>query len=492
MTSAPSSRASRRGRSAPSAVAEDGRARLTFVTDPLRVLLSLLTIVTISRVHLHYPILAALRPVLLLSVIAIGYAFLQPSSLTRTNVLNLWPMRVVTAFGVLACLSAPFGISLGNSASFILDSYAKTVAYAFLIALSVRNARDLYTYVWAFVISCGILSFFAVFVFGLESAVAGGSSLNARLGELYTYDSNDLGVLLMMGLPLTFLLLFVDRGIKRWLLFVNLVGISVAMARSGSRGGFLGLVAVAIATLFFANGVSVFKRTLLLGGGALALSVSAPAGYWEQMATILTPKADYNYSSVDGRNALMKRGLGYMREYPVFGIGIWNFAKAECTISPKIQTREGNEAIRCIAPHNSLVQAGAELGVPGLLLWVTLCIGLVVAPLRLRRRLPSSWRKGAPGERFLYAATSFFPVAAAGFIVTSFFVTFAFADPAYLMAALLTGLYIAVAARISSSQSVHQPATANRESSAAGSPGWRVRKSARRMAPSSPAWSATN
>lgn len=490
MTSALSSRASRRGRAAPSAVADDGRARLALVTDPLRGLLSLLTIVTISRVHLHYPILAALRPVLLLSVVAIGYAFLQPSSLTRANVLNLWPMRVVTAFGVLACVSAPFGISLGNSGSFILDSYAKTVAYAFLIALSVRNARDLYTYVWAFVISCGILSFFAVFVFGLESAA--GPSLNARLGELYTYDSNDLGVLLMMGLPLTFLLLFVDRGIKRWLLYVNLVGISVAMARSGSRGGFLGLIAVAVATLFFANGVSVFRRTLLLFGGAIALALSAPSGYWAQMATILKPKADYNYSSVDGRNALIKRGFGYMREYPVFGIGIWNFAKAECTISPKIQSREGYEAIRCIAPHNSLVQAGAELGVPGLILWIALCTGLVVAPLRLRRRLPSSWRKGAPGEKFLYAATSFFPVAAAGFIVTSFFVTFAFADPVYLMAALVTGLYIAVAARLGVTQPFHHPAMGNRESSEAGSPGWRVRRSARRMALPSPAWSATN
>jgi O-antigen ligase len=182
-----------------------------------------------------------------------------------------------------------------------------------------------------------------------------------------------------------------------------------------------------------------------------------------------------------------------MRDRPVFGIGIWNFAKAECSISPKIESLSGGEAVRCTAPHNSVVQAGAELGVPGLLLWVALCIGLVVAPLRLRRRLPSSWRKGAPSEKFLYAATSFFPVAAAGFIVTSFFVTFAFADPVYLMAALLTGLYIAVAARNGASQPFYRPAMGNQEPALA-SPGWRVRRSARRMAhPSrSPAWSATN
>jgi hypothetical protein len=453
-------------------------AGLKLVGDPLRVLLSLLTVVTISRVHLHYPVLAALRPVLLLSICAIGYAYLHPKSISHTQTFKLWPMRLVALLGVLACCSAAFGISLGNSAQFILDSFSKTIAYAFLIAVSVRSVRDLYTYVWAYVVSCGILAFFAVFVFQLET----GGNLPARLGELYTYDSNDLGVLLMIGLPLTLLLLFVDKGLKRWLLLVNLVGISAAMARSGSRGGFLGLVAVGVATLFLANGVSTAKRVFLLAAASVTLTLAAPPGYWDQMATIMSPKKDYNYSSIDGRNALIQRGIGYMMKYPVFGIGIWNFAKAECTISTKVETRARNEALRCTAPHNSFVQAGAELGVPGIAIWISLLVGLVVAPLRLRRTLPRSWRRGTGAERFLYASMSFFPVAMCGFAATGFFVSFAFADPIYLMAGLEAALLTVTRAQLSESRP-ESSIIAN--APLRGAPGWRVARSARRFIPSS-------
>jgi O-antigen ligase len=329
--------------------------------------------------------------------------------------------------------------------------------------------------VWSFVLSAGILSFFAVFVFKLEPSFGDYS----RLAELYTYDSNDLGVLLMIGLPLTLLLLIVDRGIKRWLLAANLILISAAMARSGSRGGFLGLVAVAIAGLVLVNGVSVAKRTSVLIVAMIALAFAAPPGYWKQMGTILAPKADYNYSSVDGRTALIKRGLGYMAGRPNFGIGIWNFAKAECTISPKIE--DPSIGVKCIAPHNSVIQAAAELGVPGLIAWPSLLIGLLIGPLRLRRKLPPAWRRSTNDLRFLYASTTFFPIAMCGFAVTSFFVTFAFADPIYLMAGLTTGLYAVVRAQLAAeSGATPVAAVASRRGRFEG---WRVKRSEQRLIP---------
>src|SRR5437868_4329490 len=163
---------------------------LALMRDPLRIALFVLTILNVSRVHEHYPVLAKLRPGLLLVVASVGYAYLNPRYLTRVNVLTLWPTRIVAILGVLACCSAAFGISLGGSATFILDSYVKTLAYAFLIAVSIRRLRDLYTYIWAYVISCGILAFFSLFVFGISK---GSGSYVARLSHLYTYDANDLG-----------------------------------------------------------------------------------------------------------------------------------------------------------------------------------------------------------------------------------------------------------------------------------------------------------
>jgi O-antigen ligase len=293
---------------------------------------------------------------------------------------------------------------------------------------------------------------------------------------LYTYDSNDLCVVMMMGLPLTLLLLTIERGTKRWFLVLTLIGISVTMARSGSRGGFLGFVAVAGAALILAKGVSASRRLSVFAAALIALAVGAPPGYWKQMGTILSPKEDYNYSDRDGRKAVMERGIGYMAQFPIFGLGIDNFPRAECTISPKIASLRINGPMRCTPPHNSYIQAGAELGVPGLLIWVSLVIGGIFAPLRLRRRLPKSWHRGTQSQRFIYGATSFFPLAMIGFAVPSFFVSFAWMDTVYLMAALLTGLYIAtrVQFREEDSNGSGRPLRIDSPGAVAG---WRVRQS---------------
>jgi O-antigen ligase len=447
--------------------------KLTIVRDPLRFLLFMLTILTISRVHQHYSLLAKLRPGLLLIAAATGYAFLNPRALTRGNVLRYWPMLLVAVLAILSCLSVAFGISLGGSASFILSTYSKTIAYAFLLAISIRHARDLFTFVWAYVIACAILTYFSIFVFGLSS---GGANDLARLGELYTYDSNDLGVVLMIGFPLTMLLFTVERGPRRLFLLLTLVGISASMARSGSRGGFLGFMTVCAASAFLVNTVTPARRLSILAGALLVLAVGAPPGYWKQMGTIMTPSEDYNFSSGEGRRALAQRAAGYMAAYPVFGLGIGNFGRAECTISTKALSRI-NGPLKCSAPHNSYLEAGTELGPAGLLLWSALVIGGILGPLRLRKRLPSVWRTGTPTERFIYSATSFFAIAIVGFAVTSFFVSFAWLDPIYVMAAFLTGLYVATRAyRVEAGAfAIRPPIPPPRSKTARG---WRVRRSA--------------
>jgi O-antigen ligase len=335
--------------------------------------------------------------------------------------------------------------------------------------------------VWAYVISCGILVYFSLFVFRISKASI---SYVARLDHLYMYDSNDLGVVMMVGLALTLLLLIVARGIPRWFLVLNLIGISATMARSGSRGGFLGLVVMGAAALVLVKSVSVSRKISFLAVALLALAIGAPAGYWKQMGTLLEPKDDYNYSTVDGRRAVAERGLGYMIKYPLFGLGISNFSRAECTISPKLQDLARTGPIRCTAPHNSYIEAGAELGVPGLIAWITLLVGGIVAMLRMRRRLPPSWRRGSDAQRFLYGATTFFPLALIGFAVTAFFVSFAWLDPLYLMSAFVAGWYIAVRCQISApngQNAVGVPSSADR---ARRTPGWRVTRSTQRLASS--------
>jgi O-antigen ligase len=413
------------------------KARSLFAMDPLRLSLFLLTVVTVSRIHQHFSILAKVRPALLLFAFAAGYALLNRRSLATGDLFKTWPAKAVIGLFVLSCVGAPFGISLGGAATYALTAYSKVIVYALLLIVAIRGVRDLALFVWAYVVASAILVWMALFLFDLRSAY--GSNI-MRLSDLYTYDANDLGLVLMVGLPLALLIL--QTGTKKIKLISGLVvlGIGLTVARTGSRGALVGLIGVGIALLFGLKRVSVPKRLGFVAVLVLGLFAAAPQGYWEQMSTLLNPTQDYNYYDIDGRRAVSKRGFGYMFQYPIFGVGIDNFGKAEAYISDKAKNHVPGTGLRWTAPHNSWAQAGAELGIPGLLLWGGLVLGGAVSARRLRRRMPPQWEFGTFEERFLYFSTIYLPISFVAFAVTCTFVSFAYLDPLYILAALLAGV----------------------------------------------------
>jgi O-antigen ligase len=431
----PRPQAGRRAR--PGLTLPDG---LRIERDPLRLSLFFLMIITVSRIHQHWKLLGRLRPALVLAALTGLYAYLNPRFIAPQGLLRTWPARVVAAIAVWACLSVPFGISLGGSAVFILEEFSKTLLFAFLLIVSVRRASDLYTFVWAYVISTGILAYFALFVFGISKK--GGEAY--RLSNLYTWDANDLGVIVLIGMALT-LVTFQTAG--KWgkvLSGAILLGIGATIARSGSRGAFLGVIVTAFALLVLVKSVPLPKKLAFVTAALVALAVWAPPGYWVQMKTIFNPKDDYNWSSQEGRKQVALRGMEYMFSRPIFGVGIHNFWRMECLEGEKVQRRKVGRGIRCTPPHNSYVEAGSELGIPGLLLWSGLIFGGIVAMIGLRQRLPAGWRTGDQEEQFLFRMTQYMIVALIGFAVTSFFLSFAWVDPVYILAAFMSGLYVSV------------------------------------------------
>lgn len=411
--------------------------------DLFRIFLFFLTIVTISRIH--EPLgLRSLRPALVLAAGSLAYAVLRPQVVYWKGLLQYWPARVIAALAVVACLSAAFGISLGASATFMLEEYSKVLVFTALLIVAFRGASDVRLIVAAYVISAGILVYFALFVFALSATNTG----MMRLDNLYTYDANDIGLVLLVAVPLALWLVGTMNGRGKGLIVVLLLGIGAAVARSGSRGTFVGALALGLSLLFFVRHLSLQRRLLIAGVISLGLLATAPSGYWEQMKTLLNPKDDYNWSSVDGRRQLALRGLGYMWDHPVFGIGLGNFPRAEGMISEKAMTHLPGTGIRWTPAHNSYVQVAAELGLTGLLLWCSLVVGGIVGMARLRRRLPRHWARGDPEQRFLYAATMYLPAAYVAFAVPAAFLSFAYRDPIYVLSALFCGVYAAVHRRL--------------------------------------------
>jgi len=448
-TSGPTGRLRRGGsKSAAGARPAPWRAAFALPRDTFHLALVALTIVTVSRVHQALGPLSAVRPALLLFIFAVGCVLLKPSLVRSDLLFRTWPPKVLVGLGVMACISVPFGISMGGSAMFILTEFSKVLVFGLFLMAAIRRSGDLRIFVWAYVISCGILVGFAMFGFGLSTVAGSGV---ARIQGLYTYDSNDLGLVLMVGLPLT--ILTMQTALTRRARVVSgaiIAGTGVAVALSGSRGAFLGLVCVGLALLFVLKQIPLVKRVGFVLAVGVALVIAAPPGYWEQMQTITNPTADYNWDARYGRRQVWLRGLGYFAGNPITGIGAGNYGRAEGTISAPAQNFENRvgERLKWSVAHNSFVEVLAEMGLPGFLLWSSLVFGGMISLVRLRRRLPYAWARGDPEQRFLYEATIYVPIALIGFASTAFFVSFTYQDPIYILAAFVAGIHVAVRDRV--------------------------------------------
>ncbi len=415
--------------------------------DGLRLSLFLLVVINVSRVHQAVDLIAKMRPGLTLVFLAGAIAVLRPRMANTAGLFKTTEAKLIGALFILSCVSAVAGISLGNSARFILERYVKVVIAAFLLLAGIRHVRDLYTLIFSYVVGSGILAYMAIFVFKLSK---NRGSETARLSDLYSFDANDIGVVLLVGLPLALLIAQHSTGIRKWFSIAVVVAIGVSCARSGSRGTLVGLVGLGAVLLVALKTVPVWKRAVFVGVVTMALVIAAPPGYWEQMKTIVGLKEDYNWTSKDGRKELILRGLTYMQHYPITGLGIYNFHRAECMseLSEKVRNRVRGKGIRCQAPHNTYIQVGAETGITGLVLWSLLIFGGIARLRKLRRKLPRAWRTGDAEQRFLYDATFYLPLALIGFALTSFFVSFAWIDILYIAAVFVAGLTIAIKKRL--------------------------------------------
>ncbi|HET7189749.1 MAG TPA: O-antigen ligase family protein [Gemmatimonadaceae bacterium] len=403
----------------------------------------------ISRLHQHFAFIGMLRPGLLLAGIGLAAAWFHPANLSDGSWKRRWTTKVVIGLSIVALGSIAFGISQGGAFHSFVENYSKVLIGTFLLMAAIRGARDLWLFSWAYVIGAGCLVWLALFVFQLSTDSAG----VARLNDMYTWDSNDVGLVLLVGLPLTMLTLRTSGFKGKLVSGAVLLGIGATIARTGSRGAFVGTAVVLLAYLFSLKGASVVKRVGTIVALAVGLALAAPQGYWKQMNTLTSVEDDYNWDAAQGRRQLAIRGVGYMLDRPLFGIGIDNFGRAEATISDRaVAWTPDMPGIKWSAAHNSYLQAGAELGVPGLLLFCTLVFGCIIAPWRLRRRIPAAWAHGDWEEQFLFQMAAYLPLSALGFAVAGFFVSFAYHDPIYILAAMTGALTAAVESRLRGSR----------------------------------------
>lgn len=403
---------------------------------PLRLAIAGLMLITVSRAHDYLGIVAAIRPGLLFFGGSLALLALFPQKARFENLFQEWPSKAIIALVVVACLSAFTGLSVTASGTFMVEIFVRLLSFFALLVVVIRTVPDLRFLTSTYVLALLILIYVVVFVAGVESFDG-----YQRIGETAMYDGNDLGVVFLVGLPLALIMAQSGARFARGLGWLVLLGTPVCILLTASRGAFLGLVATGVAILILMPRVSPWKRVALPLVALAFLTIAAPDGYWDKMSTILNPEEDYNLTSETGRMAIWSRGMGYVAAYPLFGVGPDNFIRAGWEISTAGRSNVGM-GLRNQAPHNTFLQVWAELGTVGLAVWLTVVFGGMIAPLRLRSRMPRSWLRGTPDQRFLFLTASYLPASFVAFAVTTFFVSHAYTGMFYILAAFLSGLLL--------------------------------------------------
>lgn len=398
--------------------------------------LAVYLLATVGRIHQLFPSLGPLRPALVSAMLALALLLLDPTATERLwRVCRQRAAKCLLGLVVWVALSVPGALWQGGSFALLTDVLLKAAAMALVLAAAVRGPRDLER--------MGLVYFGSAAVYGAVVLARFDVTATWRMGTLYYYDANDFATLAATALPLGLYFASTPRGTAlRLAALLGLGVLGVAIVRTGSRGGFLALLAVIGFLLFRLTTIRAGWRLLTAGVLAVLFAATATDAYWDQMRTIVHPEEDYNLSSQEGRLKIWKRGIGYMMSRPILGVGAGNFPTAEGTISPQAERQSYGRGVKWQAAHNSFVQVGAELGVPGLVLFVVM-LASAFTGLNAAGRHSAGAARPPPAVLAQTLTASLI-----GYVVGAFWLSLAYTEMLYTLVGLAIGLrQIAGAAR---------------------------------------------
>jgi O-antigen ligase len=351
----------------------------------------------------------------------------QPSR--RARLIKGPTTNLVAALLVIMAIGVPFSLWLGHSATFVLKGMLPNVLFLALVATSVRSTRDIEWY--------ALVNLYGALVYTTVISVFFSVGGDGRLGGLIFYDANDFALVMVCTIP--FAVYFLGKGqrrSRRIAALLTMIMILTAMVKSGSRGGFIGLIAVMLYVLLRYRAIpSKVRLGVTIAGIALFFGFASDK-YWTSMGTILHPKDDYNYNDSEGRVEVWKRGLGYMIHNPVVGVGVAAYPVAEGGSDLAQALASEGKGFKWSVAHNSFLETAAELGIPGGLVFIAILVvtayGLGTLSLRGRWGPWITRRETALSQMLIGGLI--------GFSVAGFFVSAEYFAYLYFILGLAVGL----------------------------------------------------
>ncbi|MBD3235032.1 MAG: hypothetical protein GF315_15020 [candidate division Zixibacteria bacterium] len=244
----------------------------------------------------------------------------------------------------------------------------------------------------------------------IQSYLDGSLRAAATIGAGLYGDSNDVALMLVTSIPLVGFVKFNQKRMitANFLYWGIVLFLSAGVIVTESRGGLLGLIAVLMLT--FMRGRNKLKGILILLIVGLLAIPFLPAEISERYKTI----GEYGDDpSAMNRLYAWQAGLDMMISRPLYGVGIGAFETAFGTAYKP----DGFNSARWMAPHNTLVQIGAETGIVGLFIFLYLYIFCMLQLKRIRiRQTGINYQRLAQTRDIIF--TGF-----VGFAICAFFLT---------------------------------------------------------------------
>ncbi|MGI9185285.1 MAG: O-antigen ligase family protein [Solirubrobacteraceae bacterium] len=306
-----------------------------------------------------------------------------------------------------------------------------------IVFTAIRNRRHM---IWlvAVLVAGSVLSSLYGMLFARTDALAQGSS---RLGGA-GLDANYLASLLVSGIVLSVVLTSMRsfHPVARLLSVGAALLALVALIDTVSRGGMFGLGAALVAGIAFAG---PRRRALLL---TIAATIAlGTVGYY---ASVASPAARARITTIQGgtgRVDIWKVGWRMVKANPITGVGVGNFANStiDYLLLPGGPTTYNAFIVdEPKVAHNMYLEVLAELGIPGLVMFLGVLGALLWCAIQAARLFRQA------GDQALELVSRGVFVATVGILATDFFISDQFSKVLWIQLAMCPCL-LAIARRSS-------------------------------------------
>lgn len=163
------------------------------------------------------------------------------------------------------------------------------------------------------------------------------------------------------------------------------------LALTQSRGAWAGLVVAAVAFLVWHNRTTrTIAAVCVAGVLALALQLGPP----RVIDFTISQSGPGMASNVSGRRELWSRALDGIRDFPFTGMGMNVFRKAMPVLYPTSLTTTDIDVAHA---HNHLLQAALDLGIPGLIAYLSIWMIAAALLVSVYRRSPERMDRAIAG-----------------------------------------------------------------------------------------------